>query len=135
MEIRERIVRGYINAYLRSEQKMVTKLLVRGRITGDEWEEYSRELNKVAGRYETGEIGPEEYLDRRKDIKKQIKSPGEKGEGITPKEAMEKYREQREKEENLLIDAMKRSDRSSLSLLLKIPSIKASHLFSSLRYS
>ncbi|MFB6204558.1 MAG: hypothetical protein ABEJ69_00505 [Candidatus Nanohaloarchaea archaeon] len=136
MRLRERIVKGFVDSYMRTEQRLVILLLRTGRITSSEWSQVSEELNELAEAYQNGEITAEEFIDDRKDLEEEIRSDREeKKEGCTKEEALSLYTDYRNRHEDALEEAFMESNRSTIGFLLKIPLVKARYTLSGIRYS
>lgn len=134
MSLRERTVKGYVDAYLRSERKLVTDLLRTGCMTTDEWKEISGRLNEAAEDYEEGEKDFREFLETRKEIDHDIRKTREENDtGLTKEESLELYEEYRERHQEMLEQAFMDSERSVLGFLARMPVLRAKHFFSVLK--
>lgn len=134
MNLRERTVKGYSDAYLRSERKLVTDMLRTGCLTSGEWEELSQKLNKAAKDFEKGENTAEEFIEKRKQIDAEIrKSRKEKDTRMTREEAQELYEDYRERHQKLLEEAFMESRRTIPGFLIRMPVLRAKHAISVLK--
>jgi hypothetical protein len=136
MSLRVRTVKGFVNSYLRSERKLVTDLLRTGRLTPEEWEEIARKFEEPAEEYENGDITAEEFLERRREIEKELRNGREeKQQGVPREEAFELYSDHRDRHEQLLEVAYMDTGKSTLHFLFKIPALRVRRMLSSLRYT
>lgn len=136
MSLRASVVKGFVDSYLRSEERIVIRLLRTGRLEKEEWSEISGKLNTLAENYENGEISPQEFLEKRKELEEEIHhGRTEKNGGTTKEEAFELYEEYREQHEDVLVDAYIRSGRSTIVLLANIPVIKLRNFVAGIRYT
>jgi len=114
MELKEKIVEGFAHSYLRTEQKIVVDHLRAGRIDQETWQEHLQELEKITEAYLAGEMKPENFLRRRKQITKEIRnSENTDITGVTREEAVNLYEPVREKHQTVLKEAHEESTSTS----------------------
>ena len=106
MQIKEKIVEGFTHSYLRTEQKIVVDHLRAGRIDQETWQEHLEELEQITEAYLAGEMNPQEFLERRERITREIRNAESMDiTGVTKEEAVNLYEPVREKHEDVLKDA------------------------------
>jgi len=125
MNLREKVIRGFVETSIENEDIIVRNLLQTGRIEREEWEEISGDLQELVEQYEKEEITSEEFIKQRKEITKGFnKSKEEKKAGLTGEKAEELYEQIRGKQREALKQAYMESSYSTLRISAKILSAR-----------
>lgn len=134
MSLRKRVVKGFTDAYLRTERSLVVDLLREGKITQEDWQDIARELNNIADKYTEDEISHSDFLKNRKEIEKRIATNrSEPEEGLTGKDAINLYESYRKKHQPVMEKALHESDRNTFYFLYRLPVVKTRYMLTGLR--
>lgn len=125
MNLREKVIEGFVHTYIENEEKIIRNLLQTGRLEREEWSSIAAQLSDLENSYSEGSLGPEEYIKKRKEVRKEIeKAREEKKAGITREEAEDLYREIKESQRDVLQKAYIESDFSIIRIMVKILSAR-----------
>jgi len=134
MNLREKVIEGFVATYIENEQVIVRNLLQTGRIEREEWKQISRGFQELTEKYNENEITPGEYIKERKELRKEFnKSQEEKQAGLTRDEADGCYSEIKEEEEESLKKAYNESGHSTIRIAGKILSARIKFIVARLR--
>lgn len=134
MGLRKRVVKGFTDAYLRAERRLVVDLLRNGRMTDSEWQQITEELEEIAEKYREEEIGHDGFLEHRKQIENKICSEERsKKKGLTGQEARQLYETYREKHQPVMEQAYHNSSKNTFYFLYQLPVIKTRYVVTGLK--
>lgn len=134
MALRKRVVKGFTDAYLRAERRLVVGLLRSGRMTDKEWQDITDDLEAIAEKYRNKEIGHDDFLDDRKNIQKRIcREERSKNKGLTGQEARELYEEYMEGHQPVMERAYYNSGKNTFYFIYKLPVIKTRYMITGLK--
>ena len=134
MNLRDKVIEGFVATYIENEQVIVRNLLQTGRIEREEWKEISQDFQELTQRYRENEITPGEYIEKRKELRKEFnKSQEEKQAGLTRDEAEGCYSEIKEQEEKTLKKAYNESGHSTIRIAGKILSARIKFIIARLK--
>lgn len=134
MNLREKVIEGFVATYIENEQVIVRNLLQTGRIEREEWKQISQEFQELTGKYKENQITPGEYIQKRKELRKEFnKSQEEKQAGLTRDEADNCYQEIKEEEEKTLKKAYNQSGHSTVRIAGKILSARIKFIIARLK--
>lgn len=134
MNLREKVIEGFVATYIENEQVIVRNLLQTGRIEREEWKQISQDFQELTERYNEEEIKPGEYIRKRKELRKEFnKSQEEKQAGLTRDKADKCYEEIKEQEEKNLKKAYNESDNSTIRIAGKILSARIKFIIARLK--
>lgn len=134
MNLRDKVIEGFVATYIENEQVIVRNLLQTGRIEREEWKQISQDFQELTQRYRENEITPGEYIEKRKELRKEFnKSQEEKQAGLTRDEAEGCYSEIKEQEEKTLKKAYNESGHSTIRIAGKILSARIKFIIARLK--
>lgn len=125
MNLREKVIEGFVATYTENEKVIIRNLLQTGRIDEEEWSQISQELTQLAQEYQDGEKDPNQFIKERRQIRKQFnRSREEKQPGLTREEAEGLYQEIEEEQRETLEKAFKQSGHSTVRITAKVLSAR-----------
>ena len=134
MALRKRIVKGFTDAYIRAERRLVVDLLRSGRMTDTEWQEIMEELEDITEKYRNEEISHDDFLNDRKKIQNRIcREERSKKKGLTGQEARQLYEEYRESHQPVMEQAYHNSSKNTVYFLYQLPVIKTRYMITGLK--
>ncbi|QKQ98797.1 hypothetical protein GKQ38_04710 [Candidatus Nanohaloarchaea archaeon] len=134
MGFRKKVVKGFTDAYLRAERRLVVDLLRNGRLTRGEWQEIADSLNEIAQKYSEDQIDNSRFLQDRKQIERQIVGERrEKKQGLTGEEARTLYESYRQRHQPVMEQAFHNSGRNTFYFIYKLPVVKTRYMITGLR--
>ncbi|MFB6180354.1 MAG: hypothetical protein ABEJ93_00590 [Candidatus Nanohalobium sp.] len=134
MNIREEVIKGFTHTYIENEEKIVRNLLQDGRLEEKEWEQIKDHLNHLKNKFQQKEITPEQYLQKRKQVREKLEKPQKtKKPGKTREQAEKTYRKIKEEQRKALKNAYIRSHYSTLRILQKTLSARISYTITQLK--
>lgn len=134
MGLRKRVVKGFTDAYLRAERRLVVGLLRNGRMTDTEWRQITEELEEIADKYRKEEIGYEGFIENRKQVENKICSEKKSREkGLTGKEARKLYENYRETHQPVMEQAFHSSSKNTFYFIYQLPVIKTRYMITGLK--
>ena len=134
MGLRKRVVKGFTDACLRAERRLVVDLLRNGRMTDSEWKQITEELEEIAEKYQQEEIGHDGFIQNRKKVENKICSEKRsKGNGLKGKEARQLYENYRENHQPIMEQAFYNSSKNTFYFLYRLPLIKTRYMVTALK--
>jgi len=134
MNLRDKVIQGFVATYIENEQIIVRNLLQTGRIEREEWKDLSKEFQELTEKYSEEEITSKEYIKKRREIRKKFdKYREEKQAGLTRDEADKCYNEIKESQEETLKEAFKNSEHSTIRIAGKIVSARIKFIIARLK--
>ncbi|WEL23990.1 hypothetical protein [Candidatus Nanohalovita haloferacivicina] len=134
MGLRNKVVKGFTDAYLRAERRLVVDLLRNGRLTQNEWNQIAQDLNQIAEKFQQEELDHNGFIQNRKQLERKIiKEKQKKEQGLKGEEARKLYEKYRERHQPVMEKAFHSSDKHTFYFLYKLPVIKTRYMITGLR--
>ncbi|PSH00636.1 MAG: hypothetical protein BRC30_02495 [Nanohaloarchaea archaeon SW_7_46_7] len=134
MNLRDKVIQGFVATYIENEQAIVRNLLQTGRIDREEWQELSEQFQELAEKHAEEEITSQEYIKQRRELRKKFdKYREEKQAGLTRDEADKNYNQIKKNQEETLKKAFKNSSHSTLRIAGKIVSARIKFMIARLK--
>lgn len=134
MGLRKRVVKGFTDAYLRAERRLVVNLLRNGRMTDTEWQQITEELEEIAKKYREEEIDHDRFIENRKQVENKICSEKRsRDKGLTGQEARQLYETYREQHQPVMEQAFQNSSKNTFYFLYQLPVIKTRYMITGLK--